>query len=517
MDKEKIKIIFELGSYNLDNAKKLIYNYPDSICYSFECNPDCLIECKKRICNFTENEKKKIFLIEKAVSISNGQTRFHPFDLTKYNNMGASSILEIDFSRRDPTDPDYSIGCVQKKITVDGIRLDTFMKDNNINNIDLLCVGLQGYELNALRSLGENLKNIKYIISECSIESTYTGGCIFTDLNNYLINYGFKYVNSNKFGDNFPNLKLKGYSKFNALFINHSELNLNKRIGILLTGRLCFKNNEFDIFYNKIKNYDIYISTYLEYKDVAYKLNPKYCHFIDNDIYIDKNNTSHNILEYIKIFRKNKSIHQFYHLEKLISLTYKSLTNYDILIKLRTFTEHIDLNFKKYNINNIIDCEDNIVYFHTDILFYGHTKHFIKIFNNIFQMFDKVYWHDTPSQRYYHINYDYFLKSDLNYSKWWWIDLPIFLYNTTNIDSSSINLLDKEKKHQQKHNSLNETINIIKENIVKHSDTLINKNFDKNKVKSLKDWHGCIDCEQHFLIHLLRNTIVKRSKITICF
>ena len=30
-----------------------------------------------------------------------------------------------------------------------GIRLDTFITKNNIQNVDLLCIDLQGYELNA--------------------------------------------------------------------------------------------------------------------------------------------------------------------------------------------------------------------------------------------------------------------------------------------------------------------------------------------------------------------------------
>ncbi len=40
------------------------------------------------------------------------------------------------------------------------------------------------------------------------------------DLNKYLEEYGFKYNNSNKFKGNFPNLNIKGFSEFDALFIN---------------------------------------------------------------------------------------------------------------------------------------------------------------------------------------------------------------------------------------------------------------------------------------------------------
>jgi len=220
IDINNIKTIFELGSRDLIDAIKLTDYFVHSKIYAFECNPDCLIECHKNIYNLNDDKKKRIFLIKKAISINNGNVLFYPFDLQKYNNMGASSMLKINFSLRDTRDPDYNKTNVQKEITVDGIRLDTFMNENNIENIDLLCIDLQGYELNAIKSLGDHLQNVKYIISECSIKSTYVNGSSFEELNDYLNNHNFKYVLSNKFGYNFPDLSLSGFSEFDALFIN---------------------------------------------------------------------------------------------------------------------------------------------------------------------------------------------------------------------------------------------------------------------------------------------------------
>lgn len=224
IDKTKVKIIFELGSRDLIDAKKLIKHYDNAICYSFECNPDCLIECKKNKKKFNEDQNNRIILVENAISIDNKKIKFRPFDLSIYNNMGASSILEIDFTKRNKNDPDYNRGKVQKEIEVNGIRIDTYMENNNINNIDLLCMDLQGYELQAIMSLGEKIKKVKYIITECSIQSTYKNGTNFIELNNYLEKYGFKYNNSNVFKNNFPNLQLTGFSEFDALFINKSAL-----------------------------------------------------------------------------------------------------------------------------------------------------------------------------------------------------------------------------------------------------------------------------------------------------
>jgi len=220
IEKSIVKTIFELGSRDLVDAKNLINHYCNAKCYSFECNPDCLIECKKQMEDFTNEQRNRIFLIEKAVCIQNKKTNFYPFDLNIYDNMGSSSMFEIDFSIRDKNDPDYNRKNVQKEIEVDGIRLDYYMEKNNIQNVDLLCIDLQGYELEALKSLGEQIQKSRYIITECSIQSTYKQGCTFTLLNSYLEHHGFKYKRSNRFGYNFPNLNMKGFSEFDALFVN---------------------------------------------------------------------------------------------------------------------------------------------------------------------------------------------------------------------------------------------------------------------------------------------------------
>jgi FkbM family methyltransferase len=226
IDSNQIKTVFELGSRDLIDSVKLVDYFQDSKLYAFECNPDCLQECYHNINKLDENQKKRLFLIDKAVSITNDKVSFYPFNLQKYDNMGSSSMLKIDFSVRNKDDPDYNKENPQEEIIVDGVRLDTFVDENHIENIDLLCIDLQGYELNAIKSLGIHLHKVKYIITECSIVSTYTNGATFNELNDYLTNYNFKYISSNTFKNNFPDVTLTGFSEFDALFINQSALTI---------------------------------------------------------------------------------------------------------------------------------------------------------------------------------------------------------------------------------------------------------------------------------------------------
>ena len=221
--KNEVNTIFECGSRDLLDAISLysFYKKNNPIVYAFECNPDGLQKCKENYNNLDVNSKKSIKLIEKAIFIENKETVFKAFDLSKYNNMGASSLLKIDFSTsRQSSDLDYNRGDVQKNVIVSGIRLDTFCENENIQSIDLLCMDLQEYELEALKSLGNKIKNVKYIISEACFNNTYENGNDFNDLHNFLIENGFEYKTSNVSGEKLPVNKSKYYNFFDVLYIN---------------------------------------------------------------------------------------------------------------------------------------------------------------------------------------------------------------------------------------------------------------------------------------------------------
>ena len=226
---ENIKTIFELGSRDLIDAIKLYKKYNSKI-YSFECSPDCLKECYKTIFDMDDETKKNIELIEKAVCIENNLIDFYMFDVNKVNNIGASSLLINNFSNRYYHDPDLKKGMCQIKINVEGIRLDSFCMERKINNIDLIWMDLQGYELMALKSLGNYLKNVKYIYTECSINPTYINGVDFIELSEFLFENNFEYITSDEFKENLPrNNELKNIKNF-GICIEFNSFFKNKNL-----------------------------------------------------------------------------------------------------------------------------------------------------------------------------------------------------------------------------------------------------------------------------------------------
>ena len=185
-----VKIAFEVGSRDLLDANEIAGKYNCKV-YSFECNPDCIRECLKN------NTDDRVSLIQKAVCEKDGKISFMAFDLNKYNNMGASSIYEIDFTSNRPVyDPDYGRKDVQKTVEVDACRLDTFCNEQNIIP-DAIFMDVQEAELVVLKSMGDLLKKVKYIIFEASNTSTYKGGCCYNDIDLFLKENGFDYRTDN--------------------------------------------------------------------------------------------------------------------------------------------------------------------------------------------------------------------------------------------------------------------------------------------------------------------------------
>ena len=179
IDSSDIKTIFECGSRDGMDALELYEYYHPEVIYAFECNPESIPVCRE---NLKDNDRIK--LIEKAVYDRAGIIDFYPTDMDKSNdkNIGASSMLW----HRDNKNEFF-----QKKIQVEAIRLDEFMRKEKIDNVDLFCMDVQGVELQVLEGMGDMLPGVKYIITEVNFEHFYEGDWLFDDVRSFLYWKGF--------------------------------------------------------------------------------------------------------------------------------------------------------------------------------------------------------------------------------------------------------------------------------------------------------------------------------------
>lgn len=157
----------------------------------------------------------RVKVIHKAVSTEDCTKTFY-----ECKNKVSSSLLPFT------TDKDKWIGAgdafdPSSQYNVECIRLDTFMDEEGLEEIDVLKIDAQGHDLDVIKSLGDKLRNVKQIIAEVAVTDfdLYENGCKKDEM--------FQFMETNNF------------SVFKSELQTHNqELNV------------YFRNNNFTEFYD---------------------------------------------------------------------------------------------------------------------------------------------------------------------------------------------------------------------------------------------------------------------------
>lgn len=213
IDKTQIHSVAEVGSLHALDALQL-HQMTGKPVFAFEADPDSANICRK---NVEDSKEEDVTVVESAVCTVDGTIDYWSVDKKKYANTGASSMYYHTFSTHSPDDPEYKHPCIQKKVTVPSVRLDTYFESKTIPN--LLCMDVQGAELEVLKGAGERLREVKYIIAECSFNTGYKNGVNFPELHDYLQKHGFKFVYSTLHKDTFPRQTSPYRTEFDALYL----------------------------------------------------------------------------------------------------------------------------------------------------------------------------------------------------------------------------------------------------------------------------------------------------------
>ena len=236
-------------------------------------------------------------------------------------------------------------------------------------------------------------------------------------------------------------------------------------IAVLINGNLNRNNKRFfkNNFYSKLKNYDLFISTYKE--DISYvrlinKKQIKYLNIEDFDELKEKK---------VKINRRNfkfkninSPIYQWYHLNKIISDNSNLLKKYDLIIKVRP-----DMFFENFNHLKKIEIDKKSIYCFSDCLFYGESKHFLNVFSSFYDNILNIY--GLSNHQYLPIKYKNILKSDVNYldpNNLSRLTLPKFI-------------IDKDITITKK--NIKENLRILEKNIFRNSQ-LVFQSSNKDKI-----------------------------------
>lgn len=173
VDFSKVKTVLEIGSRDGCQALELSRWFPQATIYSFEPNPSAFgwVSKNASMCN-------RIEVIPFAVSEIAGEVSFYQ---VINGNIGASSLYKVNHPR--------SFEWKQKEIKVQSVRLDEWLIDKGIDQVDIIWADVQGAEGPVFRSLGKYLDTIKAIATEVAIQPLYDGSTLKHELDKILSGY----------------------------------------------------------------------------------------------------------------------------------------------------------------------------------------------------------------------------------------------------------------------------------------------------------------------------------------
>ena len=186
---DEITVALELGSRDLLDAIWLVENLGCKV-VSWECNPHALETCRLNLLG----REHSIELVEKAVWSRNEEITFRP---VINGNIGASSAFKADTSY--PYEKPYQ----QIEIKVQAMRVDDWWKNTLLPKPELLCMDLQGAEMEALEGMGDVLDSVKYIITEGQCKRLYHDTPLIGDIEQFLTSKGFSMRASKMVNDYF--------------------------------------------------------------------------------------------------------------------------------------------------------------------------------------------------------------------------------------------------------------------------------------------------------------------------
>ncbi len=199
IDIDNVNYLFEAGARYGDESLKLSTVFPHAKIWSFECNPNTVNICRNKL-----KDHKNITFCDYGLGNKEETLPFYSF--TDTNDGGSSFFKRIDFDTTQKFNGEINI----KKI-------NNIVKEYDIPYIDLLCMDVQGFEMNILKGCEDFIEKIHYIIMEVPKEiinlnhlpenthSKYIGAPSYAEIKEFMDKNNFveiERIEENKIEDN---------------------------------------------------------------------------------------------------------------------------------------------------------------------------------------------------------------------------------------------------------------------------------------------------------------------------
>lgn len=179
-------VILEAGAFQGDETFRMAKQWPKARVIALEPNPEAFDLLQKKI---QEAQISNVEMHNLALQTYNGITTLNVCKGMKGDNPiygYASSVL--------PLTQDMEVYCRGPQVIVPCSTLNDFCKEQEIPQIDLLRLELEGLEMQVLQNSPEVLKNVKVIYVKTLMHPHRSGMTHYPTLKRFLENYNFVMV-----------------------------------------------------------------------------------------------------------------------------------------------------------------------------------------------------------------------------------------------------------------------------------------------------------------------------------
>ncbi len=192
IDLFSLKTVIDGGANRGHFSHLLLQINPDVVIFAFEPLATKVFDESVNSCFANlENLKKQYKNFHYSSNALSDTDSMEIFNVTAFDE--CSSLL------KPPNEKNFSASFnIEKSIKVKCIRLQDFVAENNLLEIDLLKLDLQGAELKALTGASQVLRKCCYVFSELNLSRVYEQSTSISEVVDYLKDKGFRFIDIKK-------------------------------------------------------------------------------------------------------------------------------------------------------------------------------------------------------------------------------------------------------------------------------------------------------------------------------
>ena len=202
----KISVLIDVGSHKGEYILSLKSKFLVEKIFGFEPNPDIYNLVNKKF-----STSNNIIVFNYGISDSSGVIEFNKNLESSSSSMNNLNTNSKYYKKKFFLLNFLNLKKITTKINVEVKRLDEFFKLHKIQKVDLIKIDTEGFEFRVLKSLGQNIRNIKIIHFEHHFDDMIIKNYKFSDIHHYLVCNGFKKIFK---------IKMKFRKSFEYIYVN---------------------------------------------------------------------------------------------------------------------------------------------------------------------------------------------------------------------------------------------------------------------------------------------------------